>query len=240
MGLADVIEARRQAQASTTSIELVPAQPPALDADGRRLGAASAPALSQDAQKVLQDAWLENQMHAYGAPIDTADLLIGLLRAPKTGVVLEHFGITVDRIRTAKGASYGYQLATRFSTVSDRKLAKTQQVGRVARLVTEYSIVSGKELIEPEDILEILAVDGLGWGTDIMEELGLNEELLCEGLSNVQMLGDGMFGMSADLLARQNALDASGLRSWRRPAALAAARERIAPIGRFVGRLLTL
>ena len=167
-------------------------------------------------------------MHAHGAPIDTADLLIGLLQAPKTGVVLEQFGITVDRVRTAKRRSYGYQLATRFSAVSETKLTRTQQVGRVARLVAEQSIVTGKGVIEPEDILEILAIDGLGWGMGIMEELGLNEQPLREGLANVHMLGDGMFAMSAPFLARRRAVEAAGLRSG----------SPIALIGRIVGRLL--
>ena len=199
-----------------------------MDADRRQLGGRNGPALSEESQKVLHHAWVENSMHAHGAPIDTADLLIGLLQAPKTGVVLEQFGITVDRVRTAKRRSYGYQLATRFSAVSETKLTRTQQVGRVARLVAEQSIVTGKGVIEPEDILEILAIDGLGWGMGIMEELGLNEQPLREGLANVHMLGDGMFAMSAPFLARRRAVEAAGLRSG----------SPIALIGRIVGRLL--
>src|SRR5687767_9456945 len=101
MALADVIEARKQAEAHAQSLGLVPIQPTAVDASGQQLGVTQS-ALSQDSQKVLDDAWVENSMHAYGAPIDTADLLIGLLQAPKTGTVLEHFGITIDRVRTAK------------------------------------------------------------------------------------------------------------------------------------------
>ena len=227
MALADILEARKQAQA----VEAIASPSTALVAGERHLSTTAGPILSQDSQQVLNDAWMENQMHAYGAPIDTADLLIGLLQAPKTSMVLDHFGIDVERVRNAKRDSYGYQLATRFNAVADKKLTKTQQVGRVARLVAEVSMSSGKGVIEPEDILEILAMDGLGWGMGIMEELGLNEALLREGLSNVYMLGDGMFAMSAPFLARRREADAAALRAARSP---------IARIGRIVGRILAI
>jgi hypothetical protein len=227
MALADVLEARSQAQADAQT-GLVPVQPFAADAASTQLGAVRRPVLSEDSKKVLHDAWVENSLHSYGAPIDTADLLVGLLQAPTTGPVLEQFGITVERVRATKRGSDGYQLASRFTTVSTTKLAKTQQVGRVARLVAENSIVSGKPLIEPEDILEILAVDGLGWGMGIMEELGLNEQLLRESLASPQLLGDAMFSPAADYLARQQTGGASGLPSSSRAARLTAVGVRVA------------
>jgi hypothetical protein len=243
MALADVLEARKQERIDAQGTALVPLQTVAVEPREQGLGGVRGPLLSQESQRVLHDAWVENSLHAYGAPIDTADLLIGLLQAPKTGPVLEQFGITVDRVRTAKRSSDGYQLASRFNAVSMQKLAKTQQVGRIARLVAENSIVAGKPLIEPEDILEILAIDGLGWGMGIMEELGLNERLLRESLARPQLLGDAIFAPAADYLARQQAGGASGLRASGRPViaalpGLSGARASIVLMGRFVGWLL--
>ena len=197
MARTNVLARRMQAHLDSESAALVLAEPGAVGPRGQELGGIRGPALSQESQKVLHDAWVENSLHAYGAPIDTADLLVGLLKAPTTGPVLEHFGITVERVRTAKRNSSGYQLGSRFNTVSPQRLAKTHQVGRIARLVAEHSIMDGKPLIEPEDILEILAIDGLGWGMGIMEEMGLNERLLREGLAHPQLLGDAIFAPTA-------------------------------------------
>jgi len=243
MALADVLEARKQARIDAQGTGLVPLQSVAVESREQGLGGIRGPLLSQDSQKVLHDAWVENSLHAWGTPIDTADLLVGLLQAPKTGTVLEHFGITVDRVRTAKRNADGYQLAARFTAVSVHRMAKTQQVGRIARLVAENSIAADKPLIEPEDILEVLAIDGLGWGMGIMEELGLNERLIREGLAHPHLLGDAIFAPSTDYLARQQSAGAPGLRSSGRSGILALpslgdARTRIVWVGRFVGWLL--
>ena len=227
MALADVLEARKQLE-TDEGYALVSAQSTALE--GGQPGApAPRPTLSREAERVLHDAWVENSLHAYGAPIDTSDLLIGLMGSPKTGAVLDHFGITPDRVRARKRNSHGYQLASRFTAVAERKAAKTRQVGRVARLLAENSLLSGKTLIEPEDILELLAVDGLGWGMGIMEELGLTEELLTDGLASVDLLDDGSFAMSGAFLARWRAAEQSRLGPIEWPAA----------IGRLVARLVS-
>src|SRR5215211_761468 len=70
-----------------------------------------APMLSPEAIAVLQAALDEQLAYGDGAPLDTADLLIGLLQNSRTRELLEEQGITVDRIRTAKRRVEGYRLA---------------------------------------------------------------------------------------------------------------------------------
>jgi hypothetical protein len=130
-------------------------------------------------------------------------MLVGLLQAPVTGPLLDDFGVTVDRVRTAKRNSHGYQLASRFSTLTVHKAGKTQQVGRIARLVEQHSRVAHRPVIEPSDILEVMAVDGLGWGMGIMEDLGLNERLICDGLARPGLVGETRFAAAPDFAARR-------------------------------------
>src|SRR5204863_4607791 len=106
-----------------------------------------------------------------GGPVDSADLLIGLLQDPALQDLLENEGVTVDRVRGAKRQASGYQLGQRFQALGGPE-AKTRQVARIARLVAADILMAGRSVIEPEDILGILARDGLGWGIRIVEALG--------------------------------------------------------------------
>jgi hypothetical protein len=131
--------------------------------------------LSAAAQQVLAAAWRESLAAGPGAPVDSADLLIGLLWCPRTSRVLAELGITEERVRCLKRDAGGYVQAKRFGAVAARSPLKTRQMGRIAELAAAGVREAGTRMIEPEDLLEVLIRDGLGWGVHILETLGLSE-----------------------------------------------------------------
>jgi hypothetical protein len=134
--------------------------------------------LSHEAAAVLQAAWDERLALGADAPVDTADLLIGLLQVPRTRRLLEVRGITLERVRAARLRVDGDRLARRLQAVTPHPAGKSRQVQRLAQRLGACIVACERSVIEPEDVLAILLLDGLGWGVSILEELGVDRRLL--------------------------------------------------------------
>src|SRR4051794_11593080 len=66
--------------------------------------------LSAAAEQVLEAAWRESLFDGPGRPVDSADLLVGLLQNPSTQGVIERQGITIEQVRRAKRRISGSQI----------------------------------------------------------------------------------------------------------------------------------
>lgn len=142
-------------------------------------------ALSQEAQEVLQAALDEAASFGRGYYIDTADLLIGLSQTGDTGVRLRELGITINGIRDAKQEIGGYDYFQRLqpSTSSTavttwQQLPRTTRMHKIGIMLTNKATSEGKELVEPEDMLEVIVKEGQGTGAKVLNHLGITRELL--------------------------------------------------------------
>ncbi len=141
--------------------------------------------LSKDSREALQLAVEEAITHGRGYYIDTADLLLGLSQISTTGQRLAELGITVERIREAKEQLGGYDYFNRLHPPTPPRaierwtqLPRTQRMHKIGRMITERAIEAKRELVEPEDILEVIVSEGQGIGARVLNQLGVDRKML--------------------------------------------------------------
>jgi len=141
--------------------------------------------LSEATQEALQIAIEDAQDFGRGYYIDTADLLIGLTHVNPTKQILTALQVTPEKIREVKKALGGYDYFNRLQPPSPPKsiqkwsmLPRTERMHKIGKLVTERAIVSGRNIIEPEDVLNVILEEGQGLGARILKQIGLDKSIL--------------------------------------------------------------
>lgn len=142
-------------------------------------------ALSETTQEALQRALEEAQNFGGAYFIDTADLLIGLTYVDPTKRLLKEVGVTPERIREVKSDLGGYDYFNRLQPPSPPKaiqkwsmLPRTIRIHKIGRLVTQKAITDGKNIIEPEDVLNVILEEGQGLGAIVLKHMGLDKTTL--------------------------------------------------------------
>lgn len=141
--------------------------------------------LSKDSTEALQLALEEAIAHGRGYYIDTADLLVGLSQVGTTRQKLAELGINVERIRETKEQLGGYDYFNRLQPPTPPRaierwsqLPRTQRMHKIGRMVTERALTASRELIEPEDILDVIVAEGQGTGAKVLNQLGIDRKML--------------------------------------------------------------
>lgn len=146
-------------------------------------------ALSEATQEALQIALEEAQNFGRSYFIDTADLLIGLTHVDPTKKLLQEAGVTPERIRESKNDLGGYDYFNRLQPPTPPKaiqkwsmLPRTFRMRKIGKLVTEKAIIGGKNIIEPEDVLNVILEEGQGLGARVLKHLGLDKTTVFKDL----------------------------------------------------------
>lgn len=143
------------------------------------------PHLSQEAQEVLGIALEEAATFSRGYVIDTADLLIGLLQIGSTAKKLKELGVTRERIREVKNQLGGYDYFNRLQPSTPPRavqewsqLPRTVRMRKIGSIVTKKAVLSGKETVEPKDILKVIVEEGEGMAARVLRQMGIERHLL--------------------------------------------------------------
>ncbi|MBI2596768.1 hypothetical protein HYW41_01305 [Candidatus Daviesbacteria bacterium] len=138
--------------------------------------------LSREAREVLQLTLEEAATFGRGYYIDTADLLVGLSQVGITGEKLQQVGINPESIREIKRQQGGYDYFNRLqppvpSTAIERweQLPRTQRMHKIGRMVTETALLAKRDVVEPEDILEVIIKEGQGTGARVLRQMGIDQ-----------------------------------------------------------------
>lgn len=136
--------------------------------------------LSPESQEVLQRAVEEAVSFGNGYYIDTVDLLVGLTLVGKVGKKLQESGVTPERIREAKNKLDGYvqrkQVEPPLEPLSIQaweQIPRTFRVQKIGSLVNRKTFIEKKEVVNPEDILEIIIRERENIGARIIKMLTL-------------------------------------------------------------------